>query len=130
MPTVKAILFLKGPQVAAAAPDTTVRQAARRMVGEDVGALIVRDGERMLGIVTERDFLRSVLAAGKDPDAVTVGEIMSSPVKTCDPSCEADEAAQIMSDEHIRHLAVVEGGKLAGIISLRDVQVAMKSSRF
>lgn len=127
MPKVKLILYLKGPDVTAVAPSVSVREAATKMADADVSSLIVQEGEKMLGIVTERDLVRRVLIEGRDPKDTQIGEVMSSPVKTCSPSDDAAACADLLAAEHIRHLAVVDDGNLAGVISLRDVQMAVQS---
>ena len=81
----------------------------------------------MLGIVTERDLLHRVLAAGKDPDATRIREVMSTPVKTCRSSDGAASCGDVMAAEHIRHLVVMDEKELMGVISLRDVQMATQT---
>jgi signal-transduction protein with cAMP-binding, CBS, and nucleotidyltransferase domain len=86
-----------------------------------VGSVVVRRGDDILGIFTERDLLRRVVAAGKDPSTVVLREVMSSPIKTCRLADDLLACASIMKRTNIRHLAVVEDGRLVGLIGLRDV---------
>jgi CBS domain-containing protein len=119
---VEQVLLRKGAGVISALEDTTVAEAARRMDEANVGSLLVEREGAIVGIVTERDFLRRVLAAGREAEQVVVGEVMSSPVRTCKPSDDIQTCARMMAQEHIRHVAVTdENGEPVGLISLRDV---------
>ena len=102
-----------------AAPDERLQDAAQRMVARRVGAILVLEGERLAGILTERDVLRAV-GGGLDPDAV-VSQWMTRGPETIEPSATADEALAFMHQGGFRHLPVVEGERLAGIVSIRDV---------
>jgi len=122
--TVKNILMGKDPEVIVAASTTTVLDAATLMAKDQIGSIVIRDHGKVLGIFTERDLLCRVVAAGKDPSAVTLEEVMSSPVNACRLDDDVRKCARILSETNTRHLAVVEGGALVGLISLRDVQAA------
>ncbi len=124
MTTVEHILAIKGPDVIVAAPTSTVWEVSRLMAEADVGSVIVRDGggvPEVLGIFTERDLLRRVVAPGKDPSAVLVAEVMSSPVQHCRLADDIAQCAERLADGHMRHLAVIEDGALVGLIALRDI---------
>ncbi len=96
-----------------------LREAAARMVARSVGAAIVLDGERLLGILTERDVLRAV-GADRDKSA-TVEDCMTKHPETVEPSDTTDQAAALMIHGGFRHLPVVDGGKVVGIVSIRDL---------
>ena len=95
------------------------------MDAADVGCLLVEEAGCILGILTERDVLCRVVAARRDPDDTPLSEIMSAPVRTCEPSDDLRGCAKRMALEHIRHLAVLDGGEPVGLISLRDVLAAL-----
>ena len=98
----------------------TVLQAARAMVERKVGAATVLDGERVAGVVTERDVLRKLVAAGLDPAATPVRDIMTSPVLSIGTKTTVAAAAALMRKHHIRHLVVQdEHDKLVGMLALR-----------
>ena len=98
----------------------TVLQAARAMVERQVGAATVLDGERVAGVVTERDVLRKLVAAGLDPAATPVRDIMTSPVLSIGTKTTVAAAAALMRKHHIRHLVVLdEHEKLVGMLALR-----------
>jgi CBS domain-containing protein len=99
--------------------DETIAQAARRMWKQQTGSIVLVDGDQLLGILTERDILRAV-AEGTDLDA-PVAEVMTKDLVTVDPSTSLRDAARIMADRWIRHLPVVDGGRLVGVVSQRDL---------
>ena len=111
--------------VASAAPDEKVRAAAQRMAEHDVGTLVVLDphGDNApLGILTDRDIAVSCVAAGLDPDHVSVSKVMSEPVRSVDESTSVEETIKRMAQANARRLVVTGGeGRLVGIISLDDV---------
>lgn len=121
MPTVEDLLMQKGPDVIIASADDTVMTAAKMMAQANTGSVIVKDGDAPRGIFTERDLLRKVVAAGKNPNQTCLEDVMTTPVKSVSLSTSLDEARKILSGEHIRHLAVVEQNALVGMISFRDV---------
>lgn len=98
----------------------TLRAAAERMWRHQTGSLLVMDHDRLAGIITERDLLRAV-ALGADPGNVTVQEAMTTAVFTARPDLPLPEAARIMASRWIRHLPVVEQGRVLGVVSMRDV---------
>lgn len=101
-------------------PAATVAEAAETMVKGRVGSAVVVDGPWLLGIFTERDALR-VAAAGLDPTSVTVRDWMTKDPITVDPDSDSEDAAAIMATEGFRHLPVVDGESVVGVVSLRDV---------
>jgi CBS domain-containing protein len=101
---------------------TTVVEAARLMKSEDVGSLPVLDGQRLVGMVTDRDIALRVVADGKDAQSTTVGEIASTDLVTVDPQQDLDEALRLMAQHQVRRLPVVEeDGRLVGILAQADV---------
>jgi CBS domain-containing protein len=101
-------------------PSATVAEAAQTMVKGRVGSAVVVDGPWLLGIFTERDALR-VAAAGTDPTTAAVKDWMTRDPLTVDPETDSDDAAAIMATEGFRHLPVVDGDSVVGVVSLRDV---------
>lgn len=99
-----------------------VRDAVRVMVERNVAAVLVVDGGRLRGILTERDVTRRIVAANRDPDATTLAEVMTADPDTLPPNAFAEEALRLMEDNHIRHLPVVDDeGAVWGIVSIRDL---------
>ena len=121
MPTIEDILMVKGPDVIVADSESTVFDAAKMMSHANVGCVVVRNADEVLGVFTERDLLRRVIACQKDPSSVLLREVMSSPVKSCSLSDDVQDCADMLTRSHIRHLVVIEGGALVGIIGLRDI---------
>lgn len=107
--------------VISAEPTLTALEAAKIMAKSKVGCVVVLDDGKTMGIVTERDMLVKVTARGKAPSKVKVSEIMSSPVITIDPNESIRKAARLMREHDIRRLVVVKGGKLRGIVTIRDI---------
>ena len=110
---------MTGAAVTDSATDT-LRSAAERMWREQTGSLLVMDDDRLAGIITERDLLRAV-ALGADPATATVDEAMTAEVFTVPPDMPLRDAAREMAARWIRHLPVVDGGRVLGVISMRDV---------
>ena len=121
------ILEGKG-EVLAIAGDASVFDAIKRMVEANVGALLVTDEGEIAGIVTERDYLRRVTLEGRTEKDTAIREIMSSPLIVATPEMTIDECMSLMTDRRIRHVPVVEGGKVVGIVSIGDV-VKFKSTQ-
>ena len=111
-------------RVVQAAPGESVREAARSMGKAGIGSVAVCEGSRLVGILTERDVLRLV-AEGEDLDHVLVGDAMTTPVLTASPDADILAVARLMGDRRVRHLPVVEGDNLLGMIGIRDVLGAL-----
>ncbi|KWW98989.1 CBS domain-containing protein [Carbonactinospora thermoautotrophica] len=101
-------------------PSDTLRSAAERMWGQQTGSLVVMEGEQLVGIITERDILKAA-AQGVDLDKTPVGDLMTREVQTVPPDRSIRDAARMMAQHWIRHLPVVDGGKVVGVLSQRDI---------
>ena len=121
MPTVRDILAKKGSDVITVAPKETVLHAAELMNERGIGGLVVAEGARPVGIFTERDILRRVVAQQRDPTTTRVADAMTSPVIACAPETSVEECAAMMTAKRIRHLPVVDAQRLAGVITIGDV---------
>jgi CBS domain-containing protein len=119
--TAEDILNRKGKDVAAIERGATVVEAARRMNERRIGALVVLDGQQVVGIFTERDILNRVVAERRDAANTTVETVMTSPVACCRPSTTLAEIQSAMTEKRLRHMPVVEEGELRGMISAGDV---------
>lgn len=122
---VKYLLALKGKKLWAIRPDEPVLEAIRQMADKHVGALLVMRGEELVGIVSERDYARKVILMGRSSSETPVGEIMSTPVTTVSPDEAVHRCMELMTEQRIRHLPVVERGKVVGIISIGDLVKAV-----
>ena len=104
---------------------TPVAEAARLMSSEDVGSLPIVEGERLVGMLTDRDITVRVVAEGMDPQSTTVGDVASRDVVSVDPQQQLDEALRLMAQHQVRRLPVVEeDGRLVGIVAQADVATA------
>jgi CBS domain-containing protein len=120
--TVAAILKTKGTHVETIRPDATLQVAAWDLTLKRIGALVVsRDDETVLGIISERDLVRALTDHGPDVVRLLVSQVMTTPVKTCAPGDSITALMARMTRDRIRHLPVVEAGRLAGIVSIGDV---------
>jgi CBS domain-containing protein len=115
------ILRHKGSRVLTISPDDTVIDLLRALSENNVGALLVRTGDDVLGIVSERDVVRRIAERGASVLAGTVGEIMTTDVLSCTSRDSVDSVGQTMTARRIRHMPVVDDGALVGIISIGDV---------
>jgi CBS domain-containing protein len=120
METIRHILQLKGGNVFSTTPNTTFYDALLIMADKDIGALIVMENDKMVGIISERDYARKVILQGKASKSTSVSEIMTRDVLTIHPDQTVEEAMEIMGRKHIRHLPVVEDGHVIGVISIMD----------
>jgi len=125
MKTVKHLLIEKGDEVWSIAPDASVFDAIAMMAEKGIGALPVTRDDRLVGIVSERDYARKVILQGRSSKDTPVAEIMTTEVICADPRQSIEECMQLMSDRRIRHLPVKEEGRLAGVISIGDVVKAI-----
>jgi signal-transduction protein with cAMP-binding, CBS, and nucleotidyltransferase domain len=102
-------------------PDTPVTECVRTMAAEEIGALIVMDGERLIGIFTERDALNKVLAAGLDPVSTKVSAVMTKDPYCIPPTTTVGEAMKLVTKRRFRHLPIVENGKVLAVVSSGDL---------
>ena len=122
MPTVQDILSTKSPVVHCIEPGATVLDAIHKMNQHKLGALVVKSGEQVVGMFTERDVLRRVAGEMRNPAEVKVAQVMTSEVICCAPTDDLDEVSAIMSQRRVRHLPVCGAdGKLQGMISIGDL---------
>ncbi|HEX8990955.1 MAG TPA: CBS domain-containing protein [Anaerolineales bacterium] len=121
MINVRDLVRQKGSRVYSVSPEATVLQALKLMAEQNIGAVLVMQGERVAGILSERDCVRKVELAGKTAQTTQVGEIMTSNVLYVEASQSLDECMAVMIDKNIRHLPVFENDRLLGLISVRDV---------
>ena len=101
--------------------DATVFDAITKMVAANVGSLLVADEGDIVGIITERDYLRRVTLEGRTEKETAVREIMTSPLYIATPDTPIDECMALMTDRRIRHVPVVDGGRVVGVISIGDL---------
>ncbi len=122
MPTAHDILARKGSLIYSVHPDVTVLDATHRMNHHKIGALIVMNDGKMVGIFTERDVLRRVVGNELNPATVSVFDVMTTDLLTCSPETDMDEIAEIMRSRRVRHVPVVDSeGTLLGVVSIGDV---------
>jgi CBS domain-containing protein len=129
MTTVRHILDQKGHQVWALRPGDTVYDAIKMMADKDVGALVVLDGSKMVGIVSERDYARNCFLKGRASPQTLVAEIMERNVVCVKPDKSIEECLAIMSARRVRHLPVINDGELLGIVSIGDLVKSIISDR-
>ena len=121
MTTMRHILDRKGRAIHSVGPGDPVLEAIRLMAEHHVGALLVMRGEELAGIVSERDYARKVILLGRSSSETPVSQIMSSPVTTVGAAATVEECMRIMTERRIRHLPVVEGRRVVGVISIGDL---------
>lgn len=119
--TVNQLLNAKHSDIFSVTPDSLVIDAIRMMNEKKVGALLVMENGSLIGILSERDYTRKVILNNRSSSETNVSEIMTSELKTVNPSQTIDECMVIMSNNHIRHLPVVDNDKTVGVLSIMDV---------
>ena len=121
MNTVAQILKSKGHQVWTISRDATVADAVKVLVDKQIGAVVIVEGGKPAGIFTERDFVNKLGVLGIDPTTVGIVEVMTNELFTVTPADSVNTCMALMTDNHIRHLPVLENGALVGILSIGDV---------
>jgi CBS domain-containing protein len=121
METVRSMLRHKGSDIFWLTPEATVYEAVALMADKSVGALLILSGGKLTGIVSERDYARKVILKGKHSHEMQVKEIMTSPVFTVSPDFSVEDCMRVITAHRIRHLPVMEGDGLVGMISIGDV---------
>jgi len=114
-------IFEEGEAIHSVGPDTPVTECVRLMTAKKIGALVVMDGERLMGIFTERDALNKVLAGGLDPGSTKVSAVMTKDPYCISATTTVDEAMELITERRFRHLPVVENGKVLAVVSSGDL---------
>ena len=131
MTTASDVLEEKGHDIYAVSPDDTVLDALKLLADKGVGALLVMEADKLVGIVTERDYARKVILAGKASRDTPVREVMTSKVLFVSPDRSVDECMALMTDIKARHLPVMQEGRVIGILSIGDlVRVKLREQTF
>lgn len=121
MKTVKQVLEAKGREVYSTTPDSTVFDALREMAERDVGALLVMENGRVVGIFSERDYARKIILLGRSSRDTAVRDIMTSRVVYARPDLSLEECLAVMTDKRIRHLPVMKEDEICGVLSIGDL---------
>jgi CBS domain-containing protein len=125
MATVKQLLKGKGHDIWSVGPEASVYEAIELMADKEVGALVVMEGDSLVGVLSERDYARKVVLQGRSSRDTKIKEIMTSRVAYARPGQTVEECMALMTDKRIRHLPVLEGDELLGIISIGDLVKAI-----
>ena len=130
MATIQEMLDQKGDQVHTIGPESTVMEATAKMNRHRIGALVVMDGARVVGMFTERDVLQRVIGADRRPEEILVAEVMTRDVVCCSPTADVDEVGAIMKERRIRHVPVCgDEGCLVGMVSIGDINAHYSSNQ-
>ena len=121
MRTVRQLLEAKSPEIIAIGPEAPVIDAIRLMAERGIGALLVMQGARLAGILSERDYARKIVLQGRSSRDTPVRDIMTAEVVTVAPGDSIDHCMQLVTDRRIRHLPVVDGGEVIGVLSIGDL---------
>jgi CBS domain-containing protein len=127
--TVRQLLQVKGSRVFDIHPQATVYEALERMAQHDVGALLVLEEGQLVGIFSERDYARKIILMGRASRDTPVHEVMTTDLVTVSPEATVEACMVLMTQHRIRHLPVMEGGRLAGVISIGDVVKAIMTAQ-
>jgi CBS domain-containing protein len=129
MTTVQQLLDAKGREVHFVGPDDTVLDALKMMENRDVGAVLVKDGDRLVGIFTERQYARKVFLKGRSSPKTGIREVMETDVICVGPEKTVDACMALMTEKHIRHLPVLRDEQLVGLISIGDLVKSIIADR-
>lgn len=125
MNTVKDLLATKGDDVWSVSPQASVGEALKVMVEKQIGALLVMEGKKLVGVFSERDYAREAGRAGKVSEDATVGDLMSDKVLYVEPGTRLEECMALMTEKHVRHLPVLAKERVVGIVTIGDVVKAI-----
>lgn len=121
MKRVRDILEVKGRDIWSIGPDASVYDAMKLMADKEIGALMVIEGANLVGIISERDYARKVILKGRASKSTQVKEIMTTRVVYTQPEQNIEECMAVMTEKRVRHLPVIDGGRLVGVISIGDL---------
>lgn len=121
MATVRELLAEKGATMLSTEPASTVLEAAKLMNEHGTGSVLIHEAEQLVGIFTERDLMRRVVAMQKDPATTTLRDVMTTALVTCTPDATMDDCGTLMSERRIRHLPVVDGTAVVGMVTTGDL---------
>lgn len=121
MKRVRDILDVKGHEIYAIEPGASVYDAMKRMADKGIGALIVMEGAKVVGIISERDYARKVILEGRSSRTTQVREIMTTPVLYAEPDQNIEECMALVTEKRVRHLPVMDAGGVVGVISIGDL---------
>jgi len=127
--TISGILARKGSTVWSIAPAATVFEAIASMADKNIGALPVVENNRLVGIISERDYTQKVILKGKSSQETRVEEIMTRELVTADPSDTVVDCMRVMTEERVRHLPVIKGPKIVGVVSIGDLVKCLISAQ-
>lgn len=127
--TISDVLRVKGNSVVTVKPEETVYKALELMSENDIGAVMVLDGEKVAGIISEREYARKVILEGRSSLDTPIGEIMNKDLFCVSPDMKIEEGMALMTNERCRHVPVVEEGKLVGVVSIGDLVHAIISKQ-
>jgi CBS domain-containing protein len=125
MRTVRQLLEAKTPEIYAIAPEAPVIEAIRLMAEKRIGAVLVMEGTRLVGILSERDYARKIVLQGRSSSDTPVRTIMTADVITVRPEDTAEHCMQVVTEQRIRHLPVIRGGEVLGVVSIGDLVKAV-----
>ena len=121
MKTVRDILRVKGSDIFTTTPDGTVYDALQQMADKNIGSLLVLEEQRIVGLISERDYSRKTILKGRFSKETAVREIMTTDVITVGPEQDLEACMELFTDKHVRHLPVIENDEVIGIVSIGDV---------
>ena len=119
--TVDAVLHQKTAQIWSVPPEATVFDAITLMADKNIGALLVMKNDRLVGVFSERDYTRKIALKGRSSKQTAVGDVISTPVFSVPPGSTVEECMRVMTEHRIRHLPVMDGEKLLGVVSIGDL---------
>ncbi len=122
---VKELLKLKGKEVYSISPNDKVYDALKTMSNKEVGALVVLDGKKLVGVISERDYARKVILRGKNSQDTLVKEIMTKDVVSTNPDQKINKCLSKMTKKHFRHMPVLDDEKVVGVLSIGDIRKYM-----